>query len=225
MIGKVINVKKLVSPLLVIFNFILVNIIIISVSANLVLNFNFIYKRDIKTLKLNQQTSLTEEQIYNNYKAVVDYIGDKNIKELKFPDLPMSSEGKIHFEDVKALFQKLRMAILPALLIYVSLFFAYKKREKWTFFRDSALSLLIFPPLLAAAFAINFDYCFTLFHKLAFTNDYWLFDPVKDPIINLLPQEFFMHCALLILAVIILCAILLLIIQRIYYKKLNLNRN
>ena len=51
--------------------------------------------------------------------------------------------------------------------------------------------------------AINFEKSFVLFHKLLFSNDYWVFDPEKDPIILMLPEEFFMHAA---------CAILLFIL-------------
>ena len=37
---------------------------------------------------------------------------------------------------------------------------------------------------------INFEKSFVIFHKLLFSNDYWVFDPEKDPIILMLPEEF-----------------------------------
>ena len=59
--------------------------------------------------------------------------------------------------------------------------------------------------------ALDFDRAFVVFHSLFFpgkTN--WLFDPRTDEIINILPQEFFMNCALLILAILIIgCAVLI----------------
>ena len=37
------------------------------------------------------------------------------------------------------------------------------------------------------------------FHHVMFSNDYWLFDPATDPVILILPDAFFLHCALAIL--------------------------
>lgn len=39
---------------------------------------------------------------------------------------------------------------------------------------------------------------FTAFHKLFFDNNYWIFSVRKDPVILILPEAFFLHCALLI---------------------------
>lgn len=59
--------------------------------------------------------------------------------------------------------------------------------------------------------ALNFDRAFVLFHALFFpgkTN--WLFDYREDPVILILPEEFFRNCALLILALLMLwCAVLI----------------
>ena len=60
--------------------------------------------------------------------------------------------------------------------------------------------------------ALDFDRAFTVFHTIFFpgkTN--WLFDPDTDQIINILPETFFMDCAILILAVLVIgCAALIL---------------
>lgn len=66
-----------------------------------------------------------------------------------------------------------------------------KRRIK--FLKIASIALISLPVLLAIPFAINFDATFTTFHKIFFNNDYWLFDPELDPVINILPQEFFMH--------------------------------
>ena len=51
---------------------------------------------------------------------------------------------------------------------------------------------------LRCAIAIDFNKAFVLFHKLFFSNDDWLFDPATDEVITILPEEFFMQCAVLI---------------------------
>ena len=39
--------------------------------------------------------------------------------------------------------------------------------------------------------SIDFTSCFTLFHKLFFTNNLWIFDPETDYMIRMLPEGFF----------------------------------
>ena len=43
-----------------------------------------------------------------------------------------------------------------------------------------------------------------VFHRIFFRNDYWLFDSRTDPVILILPDAYFLHCALLILLLIVL---------------------
>ena len=45
--------------------------------------------------------------------------------------------------------------------------------------------------ILAVAFMIDFTGCFTVFHKIFFTNNLWLFDESTDYMIRMLPEEFF----------------------------------
>lgn len=67
--------------------------------------------------------------------------------------------------------------------------------------------------MLAIPIIIDFDSSFVVFHEILFDNDYWIFDPVLDPVINILPAEFFMNSGLMILGLILASSI---IIQSIY---------
>lgn len=58
---------------------------------------------------------------------------------------------------------------------------------------------LIVPSICGILVAVNWERAFVLFHEIAFSNDYWLFDPVTDPVILILPDTFFLHCAVMIL--------------------------
>ena len=66
--------------------------------------------------------------------------------------------------------------------------------------------------LVGALAALDFNRAFVAFHVLFFPGkDNWLFDPRTDQIINILPQEFFRNCAILILVLLITgCAVLIL---------------
>jgi len=78
------------------------------------------------------------------------------------------------------------------------------KNNKIYFLKWGSITLFTLPIMLSIPLIINFDKSFTLFHNIVFNNDYWLFSKQTDPVINILPQPFFMHAALLILAMIFL---------------------
>ena len=59
------------------------------------------------------------------------------------------------------------------------------------------------PASLGLLITANWEWVFITFHKLVFQNDYWLFDPYTDPVITILPDEFFMHCAALIMLLVL----------------------
>ena len=78
------------------------------------------------------------------------------------------------------------------------------KNNNIEFLNITSKLVIILPILVAIPMLINFDKTFVVFHKLMFDNDYWIFDPSKDPVINILPQEFFFHAGLLIVMLILL---------------------
>ena len=65
---------------------------------------------------------------------------------------------------------------------------------------DTAISVgNVFACAFGFFMLIGFDQFFIAFHGLFFNNDAWLFNPLTDPIINALPEAYFMHCFILFL--------------------------
>jgi len=91
-------------------------------------------------------------------------------------------------------------------------------------FTISSLTVILLPSLVGAAVALNFDAAFVIFHQLFFKNDFWLFDPATDPIILLLPDTFFLHCAVIIVLIVLLGALSLFLISR-FLKTRNNPKN
>ena len=72
-----------------------------------------------------------------------------------------------------------------------------------TFF--SSISIFIISFILVCVVAIDFDSAFIVFHHIFFPGKYnWQFNPNEMEIINVLPQQFFMNCAILIVVSIVL---------------------
>ena len=80
---------------------------------------------------------------------------------------------------------------------------------------------ILLPIIVSIPLIINFNYFFIKFHELVFSNDYWIFDPEIDPVINILPQNVFFHIGMLILVIILGTSILLQVIYRLLNKKLK----
>lgn len=186
-----------------------ISLFLISLAVKLTLSFRQLYYFDIDHLNIAQDYGMKKEVIIKNYNILIDYLQNKKIDKLTMPNFPTSREGEIHFVDVKDIFMKFNTIFyITGLISLVGAFLKLRNKESG-FLKWSSYLLLALPVILAIPFGINFDKSFTAFHKIFFRNDYWEFDPVKDPIINVLPQGFFFHCAVLILVLIAVFSLVL----------------
>lgn len=83
---------------------IVVCLLIISFSVTLTLNFRPLYYADIQNLHITELSGREEKDIRSNYDALIDYNSLFNHQPLKFPTCAMSESGRIHFEEVKKIF-------------------------------------------------------------------------------------------------------------------------
>ena len=177
---------------------------IISAAVVVTLNFRPLYYFDIDFLDIPAYSGMSREVIVENYDALIRYNSIFGPKTLEFPSLAMSESGRIHFEEVKAVFHFFEItAIVSGLLSSLGIAYRAKKKNPGYLLLAGILTVGI-PAVLAAFIAMNWDKVFILFHQIVFHNDYWIFDPATDPVIMILPDTFFMHCALLILGLIVL---------------------
>lgn len=72
-------------------------------TVTITLNFRPLYYHDISSLKIEETSGFSKKVIRENYDALIDYNQFFYSGKLKLT-LPMSREGKIHFEEVKRIF-------------------------------------------------------------------------------------------------------------------------
>lgn len=198
-----------------------ISLTFLSAAVKVTLNFRPLYYFDVDHLEISQESGYPKEEIIKNYDALIDYMKTSFKGELKFPTFPMSPQAKEHFVEVKNIFTKFDYILIGGPIISIIGILILVRYRSFSFLKWSAVLLIVLPVLLAIPFAINFDASFTAFHKLFFSNDYWLFDPATDPIINVLPQAFFEHCAILILAMITVVSAVFYMLYRKITKKEN----
>lgn len=185
---------------------------IISLSVVGTLAFRPLYYMDMELLDIPEQSGYSKEKIRENYDVLIDYNLSFGDESLEFPSLAMSEPGRIHFEEVKAIFNVFKyMALLGTVISAAGILLFYRKREA-LYLKKTAILTVTLPAALGLWVALDWERAFVTFHHIFFHNDYWLFDPLTDPVITILPDTFFLHCALLILAGVVagsvVCAIL-----------------
>lgn len=211
--------RKFFDYILTIFTSILFTYMFVFIAIIFLLFNKDFYYLHIKYLNLSQNTGYSLEDIIINYNAMIDYLKPFSNNSFHLPNLPYSIEGKIHFQEVKEIFNAMSLiCILIAIILTIILYYYYKKKDS-TFLKKCSINSIIITIFICLIGYINFDKSFTIFHKLFFNNDYWIFDAKKDPIINILPQQFFRNCSILIFIFIIIGSIILYIIYKIIGNK------
>jgi integral membrane protein (TIGR01906 family) len=203
------------------FNFLLKSFFILCFTFSfivLIVNFTLLFKplyyADINILNIEDSSNLSKAELKANYDYVITYLTQYEDEEFNLPTLPSSINGQTHFKEVKAIFDNLKIMLLFSILISIIGIIINKRKKKFKYLLTSSIILIIMPIILFIPFIINFDKSFTTFHHIFFNNDYWLFDVDLDPIITILPQDFFFHCAILILSLIIIISLILRYIYR-----------
>lgn len=195
------------------------SILIITGVIKFTVGFKEIYYYDISNLDIPKLSGLTKEEIRLNYDYLIDYNLSKDKKEFKMPTIPSSPQGKIHFEEVRDIFQNINKIFNITLVISLVGIIINIKNKNLSFLKITSISLISIPVILSIPIIINFEYSFTMFHKLMFDNDYWIFNPKIDPVITMLPEAFFFHAGLMMLTLIFLSSMLIYIIYRLLRKK------
>jgi len=186
---------------------------IISGSVLLGLNLRFLYYYNIPKIQaLNEKYS--GSLIKSNYDILIDYLNPFYRGELRLDGLAMSPQGEFHFHEVKVIFDLVFILFLVMFFLSILIFIRKRKEKDYRYMKYTAVLTFIIPVILGIPFLIDFSRSFVIFHEIAFSNDYWIFDPRIDPVIRILPEWFFMQSAFLILILMAFAAILFFLVGR-----------
>ena len=192
---------------------------LISLAVVLTLACKPLYYLDIHALHIPETTGYTISEIKANYDAVIDYSLSFGKVPLEFPTFPMSEGGRIHFEEVKNIFNLFKYMAIFGTLTGAAGILRQCRKQSYGYLKLTAILTVALPAVIGATVALNWDWTFAAFHELAFNNDYWLFDPATDPVINILPDAYFLHWAVMILVLVILGSLICGLIYRRVQRK------
>lgn len=167
----------------------------------------FLYYILIKPLGLEDATGWSYGVIKRAYDEVLNFCTLPWINNFSAGGLKFSVSGASHFADCKVLFS-INFCVLVysgAILLMLVLAQKHKKIEIlsfgnhkayfWSGIIAIALSLLLITVIAIA----GFDKSFEAFHTIFFPGkDNWMFSSCEDEIIRIMPEQFFMNCAIVI---------------------------
>ena len=178
---------------------------ILTASIGLPIYIRPFYYAHIEALDLPGVSGFTADQIKQAYDQVLDYLTLPD-REFGTGVMACSQAAQDHFLDCRILFDlNAGILLLSAAVIVIltvlsrtgrigSLTLGGRKAAWWGGF--CALGL---PLVVGSLAALDFDRAFVIFHSIFFPGkDNWLFSWYNDQIIRVLPQQFFMNCAILI---------------------------
>ena len=211
--------KFLKGTYLSIFNILLATVV--------VLNCKGTYRIANKIFHIDKNLNIQRNKLYAEYGSIIDFINNPKTTDLSFESFTLSNNALYHFVEVRKIFIGIYIFLIFSISLLVIYLLINKKRIKKAIGNIPVISLLI---TIVTSFVIigssmvNFNYLFKIFHEIIFTNDYWIFDTVKDSIILALPEEFFLLCAIIIIVLsIIITCIELVICKRVREEQKKMN--
>ncbi|MGL5756146.1 MAG: TIGR01906 family membrane protein [Paraclostridium sp.] len=188
-----------------------ISVFIITSVIKFTVNFKQLYYFDVEYLNIPMISDMTNEDIKLNYDYLIEYNTKSSDSDFKLPTLKSSTQGKIHFEEVRDIFGNInKINFITLIFSAIGIYFSFIKKDI-EILKYSSVTLIAIPLILISPIILNFEKSFEIFHKLLFSNDYWIFDPSLDPVINMLPAEFFLHSGIMILGLILMFSIVMII--------------
>lgn len=178
-------------------NLLVLVLFLLTLAITLTINARWLYAMDINRLEILDYIDLSKHQLLVNYDQLMHYLNLFWINPLAMSDFPVSETGAFHFYEVKRLFQinygVLVLTVVPSVIYLRNMLksgMLWQLIKPFTYILTGLMMLVFF-------MAVGFDTFFVKFHEVFFNNDAWVFNPMTDPVILALPQDYFMHCFIL----------------------------
>ncbi|MGN1103417.1 MAG: TIGR01906 family membrane protein [Candidatus Coproplasma sp.] len=202
-------------------------IFMITFSIGIPIYCRFLYYIQINTLDMPAKTGWSYEIIKEAYDDILNFCTLPGYP-CKTGQLKLSADGAAHFADCKVLFSLNFWAMLVSGVITLTLLLLNRFKVV-TLARPFGHGAQLLAAIIAVALPVviillvlivGFDAAFEAFHAIFFpgkTN--WLFDWYEDEIIRVMPEEFFMNCAIIIAVALITFSAVLIITEVLLNKR------
>ena len=220
--------NRFVDVLLNIIVVIAVMLFAVSFSAFIPCYFKGFYTPWVNWLDIPTTSGYSVDKILYAYSNVLDFIW----RGAEFnPGIPMTESGIDHFRDCIPLFW-MQLWFMLGSFIYLVVYFVLLSLDKikpikWgklPLYAYGGIFLIGLLAVLGIWAAISFDSLFTVFHTVFFPGkENWVFDPRYDKLILILPEQYFLVCAVFIISLAVIISVLFILLgcfsNKIFKKK------
>ena len=180
----------------------------------LTLNFKSLYYNDIDLLNLEATSSLDKEVIKQNYDEIIEYVKPNNNIDIKLSNFKLSANAKTHLYEIKNIYKLVYiLAIFSGLTTFIILFLKIRQHD-YGFLLVSSIVSSIIPFLLLGGFATKFKKMYNQICNYIFSDNTWKLSAKADPVVNILPERFFQHCAITVFSFSLVCGLCMLTIWK-----------
>ncbi len=179
----------------------------LTLSIGLPIYGRFFYFLQVRILGFDKAAGFSYGEVIKAYNEVLNFCTLPWVTEFSAGSLKFSADGAAHFADCKALFN-LNLGVLiasAALLLTAVLLNKFKiinllrVKGHRVYLISAAVAVALPVAVVLIVAAVGFDRAFEGFHAMFFPGkDNWVFDPAEDEIIKVMPEQFFMNCAIII---------------------------
>lgn len=210
--------KKALNSILTALLAVAIIIFTITFSIGLPIYVRPFYYAHTDALEMPEDTGWSRETIIEAYDEILDYLTLPG-REYGAGELEVIEEEAAHFADCKVLFNLNLVAFIIASVVIVVLTLLHKRgiielsrARGYNVCLWSGVGTLSLFAILAAVVSIDFDAAFYVFHRIFFPGkDNWQFG-FGSEVIQIMREEFFMNCAILIVSSIILISLVLIVV-------------
>jgi len=169
------------------------------------------YSREYDKYSIPQSIGVEKDDLMNVTKVLTDYMlghrGDMVVNAVVNGETRefFDQREKDHMADVRGLFDGGRNIVHGAIAVFaVSALLLLLLSGKWKLwlrvlakaFVITDAAFLAVVAVIAGVFVSNFDWAFTQFHLMFFSNSLWILDPSVDLLVDIVPEPFFVDISI-----------------------------
>ncbi|HCX64141.1 MAG TPA: TIGR01906 family membrane protein [Eubacteriaceae bacterium] len=180
----------------------IVPIVVLLSQVEVMVKWDSFYYNQYQANQVTQNTGMEMDQLMQVTDKMQDYLlGDRKQFQVEAvvdgeSTLLFNEREIIHMDDVKKLFDGgLLIRNIGAVIALGVMAYGLRRRDQMVL-QALIYSVGFFFALMgifALLMTLDFQSLFHRFHEIFFTNDYWILDPDKSVLINMVPLAFFMQ--------------------------------
>ncbi|MDD5177839.1 MAG: TIGR01906 family membrane protein [Candidatus Nanoarchaeia archaeon] len=164
---------------------------------------------DKQFVENNVYNTLGKETVTNETQNIMDYLKGKADLTTNF----FNEKEKLHLKDVKTLIFVANILFYLSLVLMLGFLIYFIKTKNIKEIKVSlsiaCVSVLV---ILLVLFLFDFSDLFLEFHKILFSNNLWLLNPLEDKLIIMFPEPFFYKILIeIVMNILLITAIIILI--------------